>query len=314
MLDYRVGAWLSGAPSLNPYAMTLDVFGQTKPQHETFQMISMELLGCGINFEVLMEHALENTLDNKPFVIVDIGASRGIAAESIARVVPNFLKEMGSDRPVEVKAVDLYPRQEELTPQWMRAIERFANIGYKAPVDAQGQFDPEAMRERFQRMAQYIKADITALPFEDNSVDMGYSTRTLIYVADVLKALEEGYRVLKHGGVMAMDIEQAWVSWEPGFLEILEKTPGASDVFSYHQNTMRTGGAVVIQKKLGKQFPGFPYEMVQRLSRPEVMKRLAKMHGRPYQEEKLSPLQAAQCSAVYREIENFRSRNFWVVD
>lgn len=109
----------------------------------------------------------------------------------------------------------------------------------------------------------------TLLPVSDNSVDVLYSSNTLIYVADVLRAFEEGYRVLKVNGVAFWDICMRDISASPLFCQILEATPGASDVFKYFP-TVGKRGFVLCKKGSDSQFKGFPYQLLRELSDKDV--------------------------------------------
>lgn len=51
-----------------------------------------------------------------------------------------------------------------------------------------------------------VKADICALPFEDNSYDLILCNHVLEHIPDDLKAMEELYRVLKKGGTLIAQV------------------------------------------------------------------------------------------------------------
>ena len=53
-----------------------------------------------------------------------------------------------------------------------------------------------------------VKADITALPFEDNSFDVIFCNHVLEHIPDDIKAMQELYRVLKKGGMGIFQIPQ----------------------------------------------------------------------------------------------------------
>ena len=53
-----------------------------------------------------------------------------------------------------------------------------------------------------------VKADITALPFEDNSFDVIFCNHVLEHIPDDTKAMQELYRVLKKGGMGILQIPQ----------------------------------------------------------------------------------------------------------
>ncbi len=53
-----------------------------------------------------------------------------------------------------------------------------------------------------------VKADICALPFDDNSFDMVFCNHVLEHIPDDRKAMQELYRVLKPGGLGIFQIPQ----------------------------------------------------------------------------------------------------------
>ncbi|MDT7830967.1 methyltransferase domain-containing protein [Flavobacteriaceae bacterium S356] len=53
-----------------------------------------------------------------------------------------------------------------------------------------------------------VKADITALPFEDNSFDVVFCNHVLEHIPDDTKAMQELYRVLRPGGFGIFQIPQ----------------------------------------------------------------------------------------------------------
>lgn len=114
------------------------------------------------------------------------------------------------------------------------------------------------------------KGDACDLPVGDNSVDVAYSVRTLVYVVDVLKAFEEVYRVLKPGGVAILDVYENEISLSHPFSEIVENTEGANEVFRYVKGDCsgaewgfepRKVGFVVCKKSSDDMFKGFSYRV-----------------------------------------------------
>lgn len=53
-----------------------------------------------------------------------------------------------------------------------------------------------------------VKADITKLPFEDNSFDVVFCNHVLEHISDDTKAMQELYRVMKTGGMGVFQIPQ----------------------------------------------------------------------------------------------------------
>jgi SAM-dependent methyltransferase len=67
------------------------------------------------------------------------------------------------------------------------------------------------------RSRDVVKADITAMPFEDASFDVALCSHVLEHVLDDGKAIAELYRVLKAGGVVYM-LQPVWLEM-PNTLE-----------------------------------------------------------------------------------------------
>lgn len=124
---------------------------------------------------------------------------------------------------------------------------------------------PELISD-FAPMADLRIGSVCEMPVNDNSVDIGYSLATLIYVTDSLRALEEGYRVLKPGGKFFWDIDKKDVSYFPDFDTVLDVTPGARQVFEFVPSSQKNAGCIICVKDPDVEFNGFNYEVVRELT------------------------------------------------
>lgn len=108
---------------------------------------------------------------------------------------------------------------------------------------------------------KFLKADAEKTPLPDNSVDFAYSVGLLRYLKDPLRALEEGYRVLKPGGVFLWLLSgYTDISTKPMLEKILAETPGASDVFKLSFGYSRLRGTLICKKPAlaTRHLPGAP--------------------------------------------------------
>ncbi|MBI5754136.1 class I SAM-dependent methyltransferase [Candidatus Peregrinibacteria bacterium] len=118
---------------------------------------------------------------------------------------------------------------------------------------------------------KFIKANAQKLPLKDNSVDFAYSVGLLRYLRDPLRALEEGYRVLKPGGVFLWLLSgYTDISTKPTLEKILTETPGAQDVFTLSFGYSRLRGTLICTKPATcaprpssshTQFKKFPFKL-----------------------------------------------------
>ncbi|MBP9770930.1 class I SAM-dependent methyltransferase [Candidatus Gracilibacteria bacterium] len=109
---------------------------------------------------------------------------------------------------------------------------------------------------------KFIKADAEKLPLPDNSVDFAYSVGLLRYLKDPLRALEEGYRVLKPGGVFLWLLSgYTDISTKPTIEKILEGTPGASGTFRLCFGWSRMRGTLICKKSPTSKFTNFPFKL-----------------------------------------------------
>lgn len=109
---------------------------------------------------------------------------------------------------------------------------------------------------------KFLKADAEKLPLADNSVDFAYSVGLLRYLKDPLRALEEGYRVLKPGGVFLWLLSgYTDISTKPTIEKILEGTTEASGTFQLCFGWSRMRGTLICTKKSSSKFTKFPFKL-----------------------------------------------------
>lgn len=192
----------------------------------------------GLNLQgEILERLMAHPSGDEPFRMADFGCGTGDGIESAARLIGQSAKGLGVTRPIEAIGIDENPTG-EISDKVLSWGEGFS----KTPV------------------AKLISAKVDDSTLEDNSVDVLFSKDTLIYVADTLKAFNEGYRVLKPGGVAVWDVPESNISAGPNFKQIIEMTPGAGDVFQYVPvDDVR--GFVVCRKSENDSFKGFPFEV-----------------------------------------------------
>ncbi len=109
---------------------------------------------------------------------------------------------------------------------------------------------------------KFIKSDAHQLPLPDNSVDFAYSVGLLRYLRDPLRAIEEGYRVLKPGGIFMWLLSGFTdISTKPTLEKILAETPGTTDVFQLSFGYSRMRGTLICTKKPNSKFKKFPFKL-----------------------------------------------------
>lgn len=124
---------------------------------------------------------------------------------------------------------------------------------------------PKTFRTAKTPQTKFIKSDAHKLPLLDNSVNFAYSVGLLRYLKDPLRAIEEGYRVLKPGGVFLWLLSgYTDISTKPLFEKILAQTPGASDVFRLSFGYSRIRGTLICSKPVTEshsKFSKFPFAL-----------------------------------------------------
>ncbi len=105
---------------------------------------------------------------------------------------------------------------------------------------------------------KFLKADAQKLPLPDNFVDFAYSVGLLRYLKDPLRALEEGFRVLKPGGTFLWLLSDfSDVSTKPTLEKILAETPGAKDIFTVSFGKNPTRGTLICTKHASGSYSKF---------------------------------------------------------
>lgn len=98
---------------------------------------------------------------------------------------------------------------------------------------------------------------VTLETVPSNSVDIVYSIAVLAYVADVLRAIEASWRVLKPGGIMCHQIPFYFTS-KPDLADIISHTKGGS---AFSPKYVYFNDYILATKTAESDFEGFPYRM-----------------------------------------------------
>lgn len=200
---------------------------------------------AGVNLQAMIfDGLMAEKFSTEAFRVVDVGSCSGNAIEQVARMIKSWMHYMGIQRPFDAVGIDNH-LVTKLDPA---ILSTGSDIGLTQ--------DP---------LARFVQADATNPAFDDDSVDVLFSCNTLMYVADSLKALEEGYRALKPGGVAAWDGVDKNISFKPSFAEILAATEGAKEVFTYIPVNSTSGVIVCRKSKDGAKFRGFSFKLAQPL-------------------------------------------------
>lgn len=198
--------------------------------------------GVNLNGEIFGRLVMDpNSKDS--LCVLDVGSGTSETIEQCTRGLMTTAKRLIIDRKIKGIGVDINP----VTDVSPRVLEMGKDVGLGEEL-----------------VSDIRVGDVGNLPVEDNSVDVLYSSNVLQYVTDTLKAFEEGWRVLKEGGVAYWDVDERNISAAPGFKKLLEMTPGASEVFQYIPIN-QTDGFVICRKMPGAIFKGFPFKVAKEL-------------------------------------------------
>lgn len=208
--------------------------------------------------------------DDSRIIVLDVGCAPGTSIEQMVRACNLTASRMNLSERVHGIGVDLNPVC-DISPE---VLSIGADRGFGT--------DP---------VTEFRGGDICNLPVPDSSVDVYYSGNTLIYVTDTLRAFEEGYRVLKPGGVAVWNVPKESISVDLKFSDILRMTPGAEDVFSCVECPYLGDVFVVCRKSDSDGFKGFSFEVFRELSGEDL-----------YKGDSAKPVEIARYyrSAIYR--------------
>ena len=202
--------------------------------------------------------------DNR-IVVLDVGCAPGTSIEQVVRSCNVTASRMNLSSRVHGIGVDLNPVC-DISPEIL-------SIGAGIGVGT----DP---------VTEFREGNICNLPVSDSSVDVYYSGNTLIYVADSLRAFEEGYRVLRPGGVAVWNVHKESISVDLKFSDILRMTPGSEGVFTCTECPYLGDVFVVCRKTASDGFKGFPFEVFKELRGEDLYRG--------------GPLESAEIARYYR--------------
>lgn len=182
----------------------------------------------------------------RPISILDIGCGTGVTLEQLAHnVYPNLGKSFSF--------IGIDTNADLMKDNSLKRIH---------VVNNQTAFNPWSLTDF------HVDDATTLSTIPDNSIDIAYSSNTLMFVENKLAALEAGYRVLrkpranKPGGVAVWHVAEPFS--KPSLQQILEVTPGANKVFTYSSYCKPVEGIsygyLVCRKSMNNEFKGFPYE------------------------------------------------------
>ncbi len=229
----------------------------------------------GVNFwKEISERCFSAVSSGGDFTVLDLGCGSGTCIEEIIRnlkIIYNDYQERIVALGVDQSILD------DKIPARIRSLTkrpRVLNFGddreQKPMIDCR-------------LHTKFIEGDACNLPITDSSVDFGYSVGTLIYIGDTLKCLEEMYRVLKPGGIFINDICAKEITIDPPFLQILNDTPGAKQIFEYRQSPYdpRTGTVICNKPAEPEEFQ-FPYSLKGVFTREEAFRETLNDHRDHY--------------------------------
>lgn len=204
-----------------------------------------------VDLEEELQMRLIRTLsDGGEVVVVDGGSGYGVAIEELARVMPFFQDGLNFRRRLRAIGIDLNPLPQNIP-------RRILEINPDDGCFADGKI--------FDCVADHREDDLERLEtLEDESVDIFYSASGFNAVVDVLRALENVWRVLKPGGIGVIVGPHMYMS-DPDIRDIIAKTPGASRIFVL--NTQEDSWPAIrrdfirIKKPHGVKFGGFPFRL-----------------------------------------------------
>jgi ubiquinone/menaquinone biosynthesis C-methylase UbiE len=117
-----------------------------------------------------------------------------------------------------------------------------------------------------------VNASVDALPFQDNFFDVVYSVSVLWYVENVIRAIDEMYRVLKPGGIMCFDVMS--ILNPTGFLGTISNFLTKNIVLKYSMNYVIPAAIERHVKKLGGSYESYGFMPILPTALPVVGDRL----------------------------------------
>lgn len=187
--------------------------------------------GSGVDIMGAFDQAVENSPD-RTLVTLDVGCGTGSSIEHFLRVMED--RENLRGKVLNTVGIDRNPLPNRI---------------------------PEGVLLGKEVRTKFIAADAHKLPIADESIHFGYSVALLRYCNDPLRVLEEGYRVLKPGGIMLWLLGGLTdVSTYPHQDTIFKNTPGGESFNEYFGDDDDHSTLVCI-KNPNIQFRGFPYSL-----------------------------------------------------
>ncbi len=230
----------------------------------SFDQVRDIFLEEGVDLWYEAINVVSNPNNDGDFVLLDVGCGSGASIEELLR---SLIQRFPSKR-ARLKAigVDKNPLP-EMIPRDVFNINPNDPLTVMALINGLLGLGKKPLPAPSEPMVDLRRGDVCALDLPNDSVDLGYSVATLIYVTDCLQALSEGYRVLKPGGRFCWDVSAKYISDSPSFEEILNATPGARHVFRYVRSSVDPdAGCVICTKVPGVDFRGFNYSVHEELS------------------------------------------------
>lgn len=209
---------------------------------------------------------VQNPDVEEPFVIADYGCGSGTTVEQLARILEILRLRKGIRRTVRALGVDINP-----LPSLMRSDVLRLDTNTGAPVWWAGVWLDTLPLPSPRHLTEFVRSDISRLSLPDHSVDFGFSIGALVYVPDALRAIEHAMRVLRPGGSTVWVLGEHDISLSPAFMEILDDTPGAYEVFTYSLSSVHRGERFLIANKPHhnfRSFYGFPYVLERTVRTP----------------------------------------------
>lgn len=186
---------------------------------------------AGVDLVSAFDQVVTNSPDST-IVTLDVGCGTGSSIE-------HFLRVMGNRENLRNKALNTIGIDRNPLPHRI----------------------PDGILEGKDFRTQFMSADAHNLPLANESVHFGYSVALMRYCSDPLRVLEEGYRVLKPGGIMLWLLGGFTdISTYPHQDTIFKNTPGGQSFQEYFGED-DDHSTLACTKDPNLQFTGFPYTL-----------------------------------------------------